>query len=708
MRHPELLGGLLLASLFSIGLACGDSGDGASRTDAASDSMTVSASDVASAGTTAGTSDATDTTGAPPTSGGTMDSTTGVGTDSITSDATSAGTTAGDDEIVEVTIAPLDPVVVVVDGAVPPPLEFTATGHTMGGDDVLLSGSWSYDNPQIGIISANNGLFSATGDAGGVGNVHFVADDLGLEAETTATVKLHITSDPDPVDPAIKDLFDDAVMPDPAMTLLYPYDETVFPRGLAGPTIQWNGGNPGDIYYIHAVSPTFEFEGWGAVPPPSRYNFPALPEDVWVKLTASTEGEIKVDIQRYDGNQAYLAETQTWTIAPSNLTGTIYYWEINNGNVVRLNPGDTAPENFIQKPPGISCVACHSVSADGSTIAASFHGGYSPWGTIDAASGVVHHNSELSSGFQAISPDGQHVIWGHWNDGGFGSDGKLTLSQFNNNNVLGELVPPPGNGVPGHQAWSNDGNQIAFSMRTDGNGLDFTQSTLWLSDVDLMTFTFSNAGMLIDKDPMLPTTTFPTYSPDSQWVAFERASQARSRGGLGELWMVDVDGQGPVRLARANGDGAITPDQALTNFEPTFLPVAVGGYFWLVFGSERMYGNTLTDTNPNSRFKQLWVTAIDANPQPGQDHSHPAFWLPGQELNNQNMRGSWALAVCKEAGESCEAGYDCCGGFCTGNPKTCNETNDGCSELGDACDTAADCCLDVAECINGFCSVIPG
>jgi hypothetical protein len=37
------------------------------------------------------------------------------------------------------------------------------------------------------------------------------------------------------------------------------------------------------------------------------------------------------------------------------------------------------------------------------------------------------------------------------------------------------------------------------------------------------------------------------------------------------------------------------------------------------------------------------VMAIEDPPQPGQDPSRPAFWLPGQELNNQNMRGAWTL-----------------------------------------------------------------
>ena len=40
---------------------------------------------------------------------------------------------------------------------------------------------------------------------------------------------------------------------------------------------------------------------------------------------------------------------------------------------------------------------------------------------------------------------------------------------------------------------------------------------------------------------------------------------------------------------------------------PFALPVAVGGYYWIVFTSIRDYGNTFT--GPGAR-KQLWVAAI--------------------------------------------------------------------------------------------------
>ena len=605
--------------------------------------------------------------------------------------------------VVSIAIEPQDPVVEVIDGAIPGPLAFSGVGTTMGGGTVPVTGTWSFNRYDVANIDPGTGAFTASGLVGGTGTVTLKVG--ALTATTSATVKLHVTSDPEAIDPGIKGSFGAAVDPDPSLALLYPYDKTVFPRGLAGPVIQWNGGNPGDVYYVHAKSPTFELESWSTVPPPSRYAFPAAPVDVWKKLTDSTVGDITVDIQRYDGQKAYLAKTQTWSIAPANLAGTIYYWEVNNGNVVRIKPGDTQPESFLQKPPGVTCVACHSVSKDGSRIVASFHGGWSPWGTFDAATGGSLYSSGISSGFEAISPNGSHVLWRHWSDGSFNSTGYLSLSTYDNSAELAQLNP--GGGAPSHPAWSGDATKIAFSVRTDGNGLDFTQSTLWITTVDLANPSFSGTQMIVANDGARPTVTFPTFSPDSKWIAFERSTQARSRGALGEIWLTNLDGSVQMPLDATNGVGALQGEQLSASYEPTFNPVSVGGYFWLVIVSERVYGNTLTDTNPNTRRKQLWVTAIDASPVAGQDPSHPAFWLPGQGLDNQNMRGEWALSPCKQIGETCTAGYDCCDGFChddgMGN-LTCSDQPGGCAGEGEACQTAADCCDPASTCTGGFCA----
>lgn len=695
MRHS-------LALSLTVLLAC--NGGGRDDTDTPIDATSAS-------GSTGSASSPTGTDPTLPTSGTTDPSGTGTGVDSIGTSTTGTtdgettvdpGTTAttGDDPgmIVSIELDPLDAVITVVDGQIPAAIEFKAVGVTNKGEKVPVTGTWDYDRPDLANIGDQSGMLAATGLAGGKGKVSFDGSGDLPVVSTTASVKLVFNADPDGVPPEVKDQFGMAVEPDPAMTLLYPYDKTVFPRGLTGPVIQWNGGGANDIYYVHAFSEFFEYKGFHKVPPPSRFSFPAMPADIWLKLTASTDGPLQLDLARHDGGKAYIAKTQTWTIAPANLTGTVYYWEVNNGKVVRLPIGSPAPQQFVQSN---RCTACHSVSKDGSRIAAAFDGGWSPWTTIDSATGGVLYSAETASGFQAISPNGSHVLWGQ-SDG----VGTLKLSPFNSNQATAQLSIPGGAAV--HPAWAGDSVHVALAQRTNGDWLDFTVSSLWLTEVDLMNSAFANTKKIVDPLPPLNTTTFPSFSPDSSWIAFMRANQARTRAAVAEVWLTNLDGSAVTRLDQANGKGIIEPGQDQTSYEPTFLPVSVGGYYWLIIGSERKYGNTLTDTNPNSRRKQLWVTAIDANIQPGVDPSHPAFWLPGQELNNSNMRGEWALSPCKQQGEGCNAGFDCCDGFCYGEPATCNDKPDTCSHIGDSCDSDADCCADEGTCIGGFCSIMPG
>ena len=365
---------------------------------------------------------------------------------------------------------------------------------------------------------------TATGLAGGTGTVTFESSQG--DATTTASIKVTIVDDPDGVDPAVKKAFDEATLPDPALDPLYPYDDTVFPRGLPSPTIMWNGGNADDIYRIRLHGSTFDFTGYASAPPPSRYRLPAVPTDVWLQLTDSLTGPVSVEVQRYDGQNAYLPKQRTWTLSTANLRGAIYYWAVSRGDVVRISPGDEAPQTFLEKQPG-QCVACHSVSRDGSTIVASLNGSYSPWSLFDATSGEALFGTDYGSGFQAISPDGEYVLWRQWTDDAF-TPASMVLSVADSVDPLAILDPVEG--TPVHPSWSPDGQTVAFGVRTDGNGIDFTESTLWTAVVDVTTPGFSAVQRIVANDPTRPTITYPSFSPDSGWIAFMRATQSRTRG----------------------------------------------------------------------------------------------------------------------------------------------------------------------------------
>jgi hypothetical protein len=206
--------------------------------------------------------------------------------------------------------------------------------------------------------------------------------------------------------------------------------------------------------------------------------------------------------------------------------------------------------------------------------------------------------------------------------------------------------------------------------------------------------------------------------------------------------LVDVASKTVNRLDALNGydaegnlylPGGASQEERL-NYEPSVLPVPVGGYYWVLFTSRRTYGNVLapggseprgddiwgipqgTEAESPSPRKKIWVAAIDLEHGGAVDPSHPAFYLPGQELESGNMRAFAALEPCKKKGKSCESAAECCDGFCretsrdeSGAPvlQCATPPDNACSNIDEACKKASDCCNSKSLCINSRCAAPP-
>jgi hypothetical protein len=305
-------------------------------------------------------------------------------------------------------------------------------------------------------------------------------------------------------------------------------------------------------------------------------------------------------------------------------------------------------------------------------------------------------------------------------------------------------------------AFSPDGAHVAFthvggtigSLVGDGTHvvtMDFDPAGPTLSKAKNVFTTPRGAGDCVGFPSFLPTNTallvqltrmacgLGYTGGNTSFGQYVGTSKAGGAAGLpSEIWWTDVATATQRRLDALDGYDANgvsylptgpnghDADTAL-NFEPTVAPVASGGYAWVLFTSRRLYGNVATidpfSSDPRSydyanevTTKKLWVAAIDLDAAPGTDPSHPAFYLPAQELQAGNARGFWVLDPCKPDGDACTAGDQCCGGYCqsggAGGALVCGtQTPRGCSLLGERCARGADCCDSRAECINDFCAM---
>ena len=676
---------------------------------------------------------------------------------------------------------------------------------------------WSVDDVGIGTID-NTGVFKTSTYAG----VTKVRAKVGALV-ATADVHVHFTieevasgdgSAPPATGPTQdqKDKLKAGGGADGAYDWLYPYDNTVFPRGLLPPKLMFSGANP-DWYYIHLTTKDVEYTGYykatGTLPRVVVSN------DWWSVITRSAgkDDPVTIEVTKLEGTKVTGPKKRTWSIAQGSLKGTVFYNTYNSqlvkaagasGAVMRLKPGANV-EVFIGKTKlkdgsDGTCTVCHSVSANGTALVAGLNWGDKPGANpnapdfnggnpVDSAIFSISTTGAASSRyittegkampFGALSPDGNWLVGNASSDVAWlrGLSGKFASRVYDaKTGAVVEYKDESAyfSGKSAHNAvsptFSPDGKHLAFADRDD----DSAGHRLSIMDANLAANppTFEHKAQLASN--LEKVLGWPTFLPDSKAVIFQEGTtydtggwtdQAQLRHYCGDLFWIDTALKLKGPLSALNGykannqtsylpfanvpdpDPNIKDDPVGTrdkntcntedlhmNYEPTVLPVAVGGYYWVVFTSRRAYGNyiwrnegSLTDKGDvpfdntqeagngaiKGYRKKLWVAAINIDGKAGTDISHPAFLLEGQEMEAGNMRGFWALDPCKADGAGCEGGDECCNGFCRatsdgagGTKNACVAPPTGCANESEKCTVTADCCAATqgTTCIGGFCT----
>jgi hypothetical protein len=276
--------------------------------------------------------------------------------------------------------------------------------------------------------------------------------------------------------------------------------------------------------------------------------------------------------------------------------------------------------------------------------------------------------------------------------------------------------------------FSPDGKHVAFNFFGGPGGDEMSLGTM---DFDASSKTFSNLKKVFT--PPYGKVYWPSFLPTNDAVIFEVETHYNGNdyagtrmgpdgGARAELWWADLKTGTGSRLDTLNGRGYMPTgpnnhmEEETLTYEPTVNPIVSGGYAWVILTTRRLYGNVATadpwtsagtqDVPP----KKLWVSAIDLNAPPGTDPSHPAFYLPAQELRAANARGFWVVDPCQANGSTCESGDECCGGFCkdVNGGYVCSDQVT-CGREFDKCTVDQDCCAAATGtlCIGGHCSTPP-
>jgi|GEM_PF-725422 len=522
--------------------------------------------------------------------------------------------------------------------------------------------TWSVENNFGGSVTID-GLYTTPSDHGGIGEIAVRQQGITGICEIEITIDGEINNTPENNLPGAFSqatvLADDSC----AAQIIYPSDGAVMPGSLLPPKIQWTANAGSNMYSLHLRSLYSDLTFF------TSDDHLTTDQGTWLGLTTfdpGTEVEITLTSGNWNGSSftgdvCTAESTVTIEASDNDLDGTVVYWAPGIGGTMRaISIGAAAPTSF--SLPAMSCVGCHTVNlSNPSLMSYADFAPTNPGRVVNLSNPSNIIAGPMDSLFTTLNPDGTRGIKAPPIDllgAIFGTTRQLTLVELPSGLQLGTL---PTSGTPAFADWSPDGTKVVYSSCSEGS-TEFGGNDCDLRIMDVSGDVFSNDRLLLAQQGD-ENFYYPTFSPDSQWVAFNRgttfytevqeedvhgdpvvdsagnpvmvptATSTSNSNETAKLYIISANGGAAIEMAAAS------VESGLTNSWPRWAPVTQD-YAWLAFSSKRAYGHTVHGPS------QLWITAVDLSQASlGNDPSAPAVWLTGQSTSEDNLIPIWVPRI---------------------------------------------------------------